>query len=94
MCKVEMDYERIVQRMRKRIKRKNQTGKERLEGNLKAKKGMRLLNSEGSLMEFSRRETGFRKADEEGEWKTFMRKTQEHAAQLERKQPDIVKKIN
>ena len=56
---------------------------------------MRLLNSEGPLKDFSRRETGHhRKADEEWEWKRFMSKSQSHAEQLGRKQPDIVARIN
>ena len=93
-CKEERDYDKIVHRISMRNHRKNQTGKEHLEGNLKAKKGMSLLNSEGSIMEFSRRETGHRKADEELEWKTFMGKSQKHAEQLGKKKPDIVEKIN
>ena len=52
-CKVENDYDKIVHRMRMRILRRNQTGKEHLEGYLQAKKGMRLLNSDGPIKEFS-----------------------------------------
>ena len=77
-----------------RTQRRNQTGKEHLEGNLKAKKDMRLLNSEGPMMEFSRRETGNKMPYEEWEWKTFMHKSQNHAEQLGRKQPDIVANTN
>ena len=61
--------------MRMRDKRGNQTGKEDLEENLKAKKSMRLLNTEGPLKEFSRRETGSRKADDERVWQRFMGKS-------------------
>ena len=75
--------------MRMIIQRRNQTVKEHLRGNLKAKKGMRLLNSEGPMMEFSQRETGHRIADGEWEWKT----SQKHAEQLG-KQPDIVERKN
>ena len=46
------------------------------------------------MMEFSRRETCHRIADEEWEGKTFLPKSQNYAEQLGRKQPDIVEKIN
>ena len=55
---------------------------------------MRLLNSDGPIKEFSRRETGYRKADDLWAWKKFMSKSQNHAEQLGRKQPDIVAKLN
>ena len=55
---------------------------------------MRLLNSEGPIKELSRRETGHRKSDDEWVWRKFMRKSQKHAEQLCRNQPDIVEKIN
>ena len=62
-------YERIVDRQEKRIMRKGLSGKEHLERNLKAKKGMSLLKSEGRLRKFARREPGMKiaKIDERTE---------------------------
>ena len=51
------DYEKIMDRRRRRNKRKNQSGKDHLLENLKAKKGMKLLREHGSLIEFYNRET-------------------------------------
>ena len=68
-------YERIVKRQKIRITRKGLSGKEHLEGNLTARKGMRLLNSDGRLRKFASREAGTkgaRKRDELVEWKRYM----------------------
>ena len=73
----EFDYERIVQRQGKRTWRQGLSGKDRLEGNLIAKKGMQLLNIEGRLRSFSHREAGLkrtRKKDNLYEWKQYMKK--------------------
>ena len=65
-------YERIVKRQEIRNLRKGLSGKEHLEGNLNAKKGMQLLNSVGRLRKFESRDAGMknsRKRDELFEWK-------------------------
>ena len=88
----EREYDKIVNRMRMRNKRKPHTGKGHLEGNLKAKKGMKLLISEGPLMEFSRRETMAGKAvkgDELFEWELFKQKSKGHSETLSKHQPDM-----
>ena len=89
-------YERIVDRQEKRIMRKGLSGKEHLERNLKAKKGMSLLKSEGRLRKFARREPGMKiaKIDELLEWKQFMKTNKKHKELLSKNQPDIVARIN
>ena len=65
--------------------------------NLKAKKGMRLLNNEGRLRTFSRRESGRKDGknwDELFEWEQYSRKSQNHITNLEKMQPDIVERLN
>ena len=90
-------YEKIVQRQEKRNMRKGLSGKEHLEGNLTAKKGMRLLNSVGRLRKFASREAGSksaRKRDEMVEWKRYIQTSEKHREILSKKQPDIVSRIN
>ena len=90
------DYEKIVDKKRKRNKRKNQSGKEHLLENLKAKNGMRLLREHGRLIEFSHRDTISKrmKDDDLSEWQKFCDKSQQHSAKLLQNQPDIVKRLN
>ena len=54
------DYELIIKKQRERQLRENETGKQHLSRNLKAKKCMQLINSEGWLREFSRRVPGLK----------------------------------
>ena len=92
-----LEYERIIQKQRMRKSRENASGKEHLIRNLKAKKGMRLLNSEGSLREFSRRKLGRKDAkgwDELFDWEHYECKSQMHSTNLHQMQPDIVQKLN
>jgi hypothetical protein len=93
----ECAYTRIVQRQEKRNLRNSLSGKEHLEGNLTAKKGMRLLNSVGRLRKFASREAGSksaRKRDEMVEWKRYIQTSEKHREILSEKQPDIVSRIN
>ena len=55
------DFDKIKETQRKREFRKKQSGKEHLMRNLKAKKGMQLVNKEGTLRQFSRRERVMKK---------------------------------
>ena len=73
------------------------SGKEHLIGNLNAKKGMRLLKSEGSLKEFSRRQKSLKvgkNLDEMFDWEKYCTKSKQHSQNLQSKQPDIMKRIN
>ena len=73
------------------------SGKDHLQANLKAKKGMQLVNEEGTLRKFSRRERVLNKCktkDEMFEWKQYCIKSEEHRKKLESSQPDIVERIN
>ena len=92
-----LEYEKIIQKQRKRKSRENASGKEHLIGNLRAKKGMRLLNSERSLRECSRRKLGRKDAkgwDELFDWEHYECKSQMHSTNLHQMQPDIVQKLN
>ena len=69
------DFDKIVKKQRLREARQKQSVKEHLMRNLKAKKGMQLLNQEGILRQFSRRErlmTKFHTKDDLIEWKKLL----------------------
>ena len=55
------EFDKIEETQRIREVRKKQSGKEHLMRNLKAKKGMQLVNKEGTLRQFSRRERVMKK---------------------------------
>jgi hypothetical protein len=91
------DYEKIIKRQRMREVWNMASGKEHLNGNLKAKKGMQLVNQEGTLTEFSRRErlmTQFEKNDDLLEWKNYWSRSDDHRRNLEKNKPDLVERIN
>ena len=91
------DYEKIIKRQRMREVRNMASGKEHLLRNLKAKKGMQLVNQEGTLREFSRRErlmTTFEKNDDLLEWKNYWSRSDDHRRNLEKNKPDLVERIN
>ena len=75
------DFDKIIERQRLREARQKQSGKEHLMRNLKAKKGMQLLNREGTLRQFSRRErlmTKFHTKDDLIEWKNYSQRSDNH----------------
>ena len=76
--------------------RTNLSGKEHLLANLKAKKGMRELKSNGPLKNYSKRKSlgAAVKGDELFEWKLFKQKSKRHSNKLLEKRPDIVSKLN
>ena len=74
--------------------RKNQPGKEHLQAYLKTKKGMRMLNSDGPITEFMKRESGRGRADDLWAWKKLMGKSQNHGEHQHRNPADIVAKLN
>ena len=91
------DYENLMKRQKQRKLRALYSGKQHLEANLAAKKGMRLFNEEGRLNKFSRRESVGKNIDKEDglrEWKKYMEKSNKSKDTLNRKEPDIVEKIN
>ena len=87
-------YERIIQRQRMRIVRESLSGKEHLEGNLEAKRGMRLLKSEGRLKKFESREAGVKGANSDKLFQKYMQTSEKHREILLKNQPDIVSRIN
>ena len=91
------DYEKIVQRQKLRGLRANFSGKQHLIANLKAKKGMQLLNNEGRLRTFSGRDSGISKAQRKNEfleWKNYLGKSEGHQQRLAELKPDLVERIN
>ena len=76
--------------------RKELSGKQHLLANLKAKKGMRELKSDGPLKDFHRRESNGAsvKGYELFEWKLYQQKSSRHAEKLQKMRPDIVTKLN
>ena len=93
----EKDYENLIKRKNQRKVRGSYSGKQHLESNLAAKKGMRLFTEEGRLRNFSNRESKWKKYDKKDdlkEWRRYMEKSDAHRETLEERQPDIVEKIN
>ena len=58
--------------------------------NLKAKQGMRLLETEGRLQEFAKRSHG--KSDKLRDWEIYMKRSERNAEVLKYQQPDIIQK--
>ena len=91
------DYEKIIKRQKIREKREKQSGKEHLIRNLQAKRGMQLINQEGTLRKFTRRERVRKKLETKDntiEWKNYLQKGENHKRKLENINPDIVERIN
>ena len=87
-----LEFERKNNKHKMRILRKKRTGKGHLLQNLKAKQGMRLLESEGRLREFSRRSA--RNVEEIRDWEIYMKRGEKYSEVLEAQKPDIVQIIN
>ena len=89
------DYEKIIKRQQIREVRENESGKEHLMRNLQAKKGMQLINQEGTLRKFSRRERLVKKFETKEnllEWKNYWQRGDSHRRKLENSNPDIVER--
>ena len=91
------DFDKIIERQRLREARQKQSGKDHLMRNLKAKKGMQLVNQEGTFRKFSRRERLMTKnhaKDDLFEWKNYWQRSDNHKQKLQNTKPDIVDRIN
>ena len=90
------EFDKIEETQRIREVRKKQSGKEHLMRNLKAKKGMQLVNKEGTLRQFSRRERVMKKDKKkiEIEWQNYWQRSENHRKKLENAKPDVVERIN
>ena len=88
----EKEYIVIEHKHKNRGKRKQRTGKEHLLENLKAKKGMRILEDEGRLEAFAKRSG--RKAAEIDDWEFYFKGNKKNSNFLENKKPDIVQVLN
>ena len=91
-CEEGKEFEKIKLKHRIRELRNQRTGKEKLQQNLDAKRGMRLLNEKGSLNEFQRRRG--RNTTEMFDWEIFVRKGKKQSEIVEDYKPDIVERIN
>ena len=91
------DFDKNVKKQRLREARQKQSVKEHLMRNLKAKKGIQLVNQEGTLRQFSRRErlmTKFHTKDDLIEWKNYWQRSGNPRQKLQNTKPDMVKRIN
>ena len=89
---IEKEFEKISSKFRKREFRNNRNGKEKLQQNLKAKKGMRVFREEGRLKAYASR-TNPNKAETD-DWKKFSRKSEIHADMVDKLRPDIIQQLN
>ena len=88
----DQEYEKIYNLLCMRKKRKNQSGKEHLLSNLKARKGMRLINEKGYLKPFKQR--NFRDIDEVDLWKRFCERGIEYEDLLKKRNPVMGQKVD
>ena len=84
----EKEYETIFKKHNTRKLRIHRSGKEKLEQNLKSKKGMRLLCEEGPLIQYKERQD--QNVSEAVDWNTFMQKSERHDELVNKKNPDVV----
>ena len=89
---VEREFLKINLKHKKRSLRQQRTGKQKLEQNLKAKRGMRLFREEGRLKDYEQRTKSNR--NEEQDWTSFIRKGKNYSEKLDECKPDVVAKIN
>ena len=92
MDEVEREFMKINFKHKKRTLRQQRTGKQKLEQNLKAKRGMRLFREEGRLKDYEQRAK--RNRNKIQDWTSFKRKGKKHSEKLDECKPDIVAKIN
>ena len=86
------EYEKISRKHERRAARKKRTGKEHLQENLKAKKGMQLIYDEGWKKEFCVRSGG--KTEEIRDWEVYRGSGRINSQVLEAKRPDIIQILN
>ena len=89
---VEKEYEKISQKHKQRKLRIGRTGKQKLQQNLKAKKGMRILRSDGNLIDYSDR--CLHNSNETMDWKKFMKQSKKHTDIVNQNNPDLVQRLN
>ena len=92
MTAAEHEYEKIYNLLCMRKKREKQTGKEHLLSNLKAKKGMRLIDEKGYLMPFQERSK--RETDEVELWFAYCVRSVENEDVLREKNPLMASKVD
>ena len=89
---MEKEYEKISQKHKQRKLRIGRTGKQKLQQNLKAKKGMRILRSDGNLIDYSDR--CLHNSNETMDWKKFMKQSKKHTDIVNQNNPDLVQRLN
>ena len=86
------EFAKIENKHKMREKRKTRSGKEHLIQNLKAKKGMQILETEGRMVKFSSR--AGEKPAEGKDWENYFRRGKQFECELEIRRPDIVNILN
>lgn len=86
------EFDKIKKKHKMREKRKARSGKDHLNQNLKAKKGMQILLTEGRLVKYSKRSG--EKPSEDRDWENYFRRGKQFENELEIRRPDIVTMLN
>ena len=81
------EYEKIMQKYRKRESQKKRTEEKKEDEKLKKRQGMKIFREEGRLIEFKKR-------SEVSDWKEFVRKGETYSDLLSKKKPDLIDEIN
>ena len=92
MDEVEREFRIIDLKHKKSSLRKQRTGKEKLQQNLKAKKEISLLRDKGRLISY--KEGVKPKRNEIDDWTSYKKKGKKYLEKLDGMKPDIVAKIN
>ena len=89
---MEKDFEKLTLKHKKRKLRIQRSGREKLQQNLKAKKGMRLLCEEGMLRKYSDRYK--QNSSETIDWRKFIKQSKKNNDIVNLKDPDLVQRLN
>ena len=89
---MEKDFEKLTLKHKKRKLRIQRSGREKLQQNLKANKGMRLLREEGRLRKYSDRCN--QNSSETIDWRKFMKQSKKHNDIVNLRDPDLVQRLN
>ena len=89
---IEKEFEKISLKHEKRKSRNIRNGKEKLQQNLKAKKGMRIFREEGRLKAHASRTE--KNTSERDDWKKYITKSKTHVEIVEKQKPDIIQQLN
>ena len=92
MDEVEREFGKINCKHQKRKLRSERTGKEKLQQNLKAKKGMRIFREVGRFIDHKDRIK--QNSSEVVDWERFQKESKSNADMIDEMKPDNVQQIN